>query len=143
MAESQPPPDASAEPPLGTPPPDARVPAGTSGGPLEAGAPSPAAEQPPPAPAAHWVGEVRRIIRMIEGPGGELVEQEVEHQPAEYVQGVPARDLSQEEYDALADEQRQVVATSGLYALAGAAPQGEPAPTAQPSAPTTPTTEGA
>lgn len=130
MAESQPPPAAPTDPPLGVPPPDARVPAGTSGGSLEAGTPSPAAEAAPPPPAAHWVGELRTITRTIEGPGGELVEQAVEHQPTEYVQGVPARDLSQEEYDALTDDQRHVVATSGLYALP-AAPEGEAAPAAQ------------
>ena len=125
MAASQPPPaPAPAEPPLGTPPPDARVPAGTTGGDLEAGAVNPA-EAPPPAPAATWVGESHTITRTVEGPGGELVEQEVEHQPAEYVQGVPARDLSQEEYDSLSAEQQHLVATSGLYALP------EPAPTTQ------------
>jgi hypothetical protein len=134
MAETppQPPPaPASSEPPLGTPPPDTRVPAGTSGGSLEAGAPSPAAEAPAP-PAARWVGESRTITRTVEGPGGELVEQTVEHQPAEYVQGVPARDLSQEELDALTAEQRQLVATSGLYAAAPALPPTSGVATAAP-----------
>ena len=135
MAETPPPPPPPpSPPPPPAPPPDARVPGAPAADAPAAGAPT-TTEEAPPAPAARWVGETRTIRRLVEGPGGELVEMEVEHTPSEYVEGVPARDLSPEEFDALTDDQRRLVETCGLYAVGVAAPSapepqtgGTPAP---------------
>lgn len=35
--------------------------------------------------------------------------------PVEYLEGVPARSLTQDEYDALTDEQREAMRSSPLY----------------------------
>jgi hypothetical protein len=74
-------------------------------------APDPQAAQP----KATWVGELRVITREIEGPDGEKVTTEVERVPHEFVMGVPARNLTKQEYDALAPDKKKLVDTCGLY----------------------------
>lgn len=49
--------------------------------------------------------------------------------------GIPARDLEQEDVDALTDEQRAVLADSPLYELVGETPPAEPAPETAPEPP--------
>lgn len=39
--------------------------------------------------------------------------------PGQYFDGIPARDLSKDEYDALPAEQRQLVDHSGLWEISG------------------------
>lgn len=103
---------------------------------------TPAAQEPPAAgpesaePSGdltgtyvQFVGEQRVIRRTIEGPSGELVETDVERVPAEYVEGVPARSLSRQEYDALTPEEQHLVQTCGLYARV------DPGPVVTPAAP--------
>jgi hypothetical protein len=49
--------------------------------------------------------------------GSQPLGDEPQRYPAEHIEGVPARDLSAEEWSALADEQREAALSSGLYEL--------------------------
>jgi hypothetical protein len=70
-----------------------------------------------------YQGDYDEVV-VYAGPGldGESVT-EVEQRPRQFVLGVPARDLTEEEWNGLTEQEQQAATNSGLYKPMGAARQ--------------------
>lgn len=66
---------------------------------------------------ALWRGKIRERKTDILDAEGKVVETISEFEPEEFLQGVPARSLTDEEYEALPEEQQIAVRENPLYDL--------------------------
>ena len=64
---------------------------------------------------ATWKGEYRETYANVPDEEGREVPTLVERVPVEHIGGIPARDLEEEEWQALTNEQRAAVRASSLY----------------------------
>lgn len=70
---------------------------------------------------ALWRGTIAETKTDILDADGKVVNSIVEHAPVEFLEGVPARSLTDDEYRALPDDVRRNVDASPLYLVRTAA----------------------